>query len=222
MTRRLAAGWAGAVLLAAGITGAAERTGVVREKAPAELAAGVKAGGWKAALLLGGRVDAETCRALAGATERMKAFGLMGVLGGPNGLGDPGCGKVWGYGEIRDSAFLERARARAAGMAAVVVDGAGVVRFEARAGRTAEGVGELARELIRWEQGRASFAGHCGHCHGEDGRGTFYQGVRSMEGIALRMSDAEILDGGERFGAVPISTMGAEEVRNLLQFVRGL
>ena len=43
-----------------------------------------------------------------------------------------------------------------------------------------------------------------------------------MAGITTRMSDEKILEGGESFGAVSISSWTKAEVNSLLLFVRGL
>ena len=188
--------------------------GLVRTRLPAGLVV-EKA---SVLVLFVGALDEPGCRALRGATAKVTAFGLGGrVVGG----GD--CGGAWKAASA-EAGFLGRAigQGGAGRFAVLVSDGKGIVRYQRVLAATAEGVAGMGSELIAWEQGRASFSGHCGHCHGDDGTGTFFQGVKSMEGITLRMSEEKILEGGETFGAVPISTWSKGEVEALLLFVRGL
>ena len=191
--------------------------GLVRTKLPAGL---VVAGAEKPGVLVlfGGALDEPSCRALRAVAAKVTAFGLAGrvVMGGE-------CGGVWKTVPA-EAGFVGRAIGPGVpGRFAVLVsDAKGIVRYQKVLAATAEGVAGMGSELIAWEQGRASFSGHCGHCHGDDGTGTFFQGVKSMEGIATRLSEEKILQGGETFGAVPISTWSKGEVESLLLFVRGL
>ncbi len=191
--------------------------GLVRTKLQAGL---VVAGAEKASVLvvLGAALDEPGCRAVRAVAAKVTAFGLSGrvVMGGD-------CGGVWKT-VTAEAGFVGRAigPGGAGKFAVLVSDAKGVVRYQRVLAQTAEGVAGMGSELIAWEQGRASFSGHCGHCHGDDGTGTFFQGVKSMEGITLRLSEEKILEGGETFGAVPISTWSKGEVEALLLFVRGL
>jgi cytochrome c553 len=194
--------------------GVGQPGGLVRTKLPAGLVV-EKAG---VLVLFGGGLDEPSCRALRAVTAKVTAFGLSGrVVGG----GD--CGGSWKAAEA-EAGFVGRAigPGGAGRFAVLVSDGKGIVRYQRVLAATAEGIGVMGSELIAWEQGRASFSGHCGHCHGDDGTGTFFQGVKSMEGSTLRLSEEKILEGGETFGAVPISTWSKGEVESLLLFVRGL
>lgn len=191
--------------------------GLVRTKLPVGL---VVAAAERASVLvvLGAALNEPGCRALRAVAEKVMAFGLGGrvVMGGD-------CGGAWKTVPA-EADFVGRAiRPGGAGKFAVLVsDAKGIVRYQRVLAATAEGVAGMGSELIAWEQGRASFSGHCGHCHGDDGTGTFFQGVKSMEGITTRLSEEKILEGGETFGAVPISTWSKGEVDALLLFVRGL
>ncbi len=176
-------------------------------------------------ILLAAKPDPETCRELGAAVALAARFGVSGRIITPAGLPDPACGSAWKHQELADTAFLKRAGAKTtdgAAFAILIVDGKGIIRYHKIAPATVDGARETGRELVLWEQGRGAFSGHCGHCHGDDGLGSFHEGVRPLTAITTRMSDARILDAGERFGAVSISTWSAGEVNALILYLRGM
>ncbi|MBL8239985.1 MAG: hypothetical protein JNM66_21360 [Bryobacterales bacterium] len=163
-----------------------------------------------ALVIVGGTLDEKTCEALRNATAIAKNFGVSGRVFGTK------CNTAFLYGG--DAGF----GVRAGRVVALIADEKGVIRYERTLPVSVAGMSTLGSDLVAWEQGRGSFAGHCGHCHGDDGAGTFFQGIKSMAGITTRMSDQKILEGGESFGAVSISTWTKAEVDSFLLFVRGL
>ena len=88
---------------------------LVRTKAPARW--GIAGGsGARVLVMVGGALDGESCRALQGIVERLRTFGVRGMASAQ------GCRTVWAEGGDQE----------VAGVRAVVVDGAGVVRYEGR------------------------------------------------------------------------------------------
>jgi hypothetical protein len=70
-----------------------------------------------------------------------------------------------------------------------LVDEDGVVRGVDALPQRAEGIVEFVNE---WELGKKSFEWGCKNCHGQNGRETYYYGVKSLGGIGNRLSRDKI------------------------------
>jgi mono/diheme cytochrome c family protein len=160
--------------------------------------------------------DPNTCEALRRATAKLQEFGLSGEVH----TAADSCSTAWR--KQPPTNLATKLGANQTNFAAVIADAQGIVRYHRVFPQTPQGAAALEADLILWQQGQASFVGNCGHCHGEDGAGTFFQGIKTMSGITTRLSDEKILEGGESFGAVPISSWSKQEVDALLLFIRGL
>jgi len=82
----------------------------------------------------------------------------------------------------------------------------------------AEVSSSLAGELRRRETSAAAVL----VLDGDDGAETTYVGIKTLAGISTRMTGEKILDGGEQFGLVPISSWSQSDRDVLMQFIRGL
>jgi mono/diheme cytochrome c family protein len=167
---------------------------LLRTKAPEGW--GVPAGA-RAVVRVGSGLSEESTVALRAAMERLQRFGVKGMTAAE---------------EDRDGA----------GVRAVVVDGAGVIRYEGRWPVTVAGMRAMGEGVLEWDRGRRAFAGSCGLCHGEDGTSEASAEAKSLAGVSTRMSDAEIVEHAERVGAVMVSTWPKAEAAALLTFIRGL
>jgi cytochrome c553 len=84
---------------------------------------------------------------------------------------------------------------------------------------------ELARATAdgrAWDEGRRAFSLHCGHCHGDDGAGTSYANIKSLAGVADRLTPEKIIEGGQNFGAVDLAGWRKSGLDALLLFIDGL
>ena len=169
---------------------------LLRREAPARW--GVPRGqGARAVVMVGGELSGESNAALRAEMERLQRFGVKGMTAA---------------GEDRDGA----------GVRAVVVDGAGVIRYNGRWPLTMAGMRGMGEGVLAWDRGRRAFAGSCGLCHGEDGTSEASAEAKSLAGVSTRMSDTEIVEHAERVGAVMVSTWPQAEAAALLTFIRGL
>ena len=57
---------------------------------------------------------------------------------------------------------------------------------------------------------------NCGHCHGNDGADTSYTGIKSLARSSRRLTGEQILEGGQQFGAVDMSSWSASAKEALL------
>jgi mono/diheme cytochrome c family protein len=85
-----------------------------------------------------------------------------------------------------------------------------------------ENVKQLAAVAKQWNAGRQSFSTHCGHCHGDDGADTSYPNSKTLAGISQRLTPEQIIEGGENFGAVSVSTWSKADIDSLLLYISGL
>lgn len=114
---------------------------------------------------------------------RGKKVIVLGAEAGPQGLGEVA-------EQLRQGGVeLVRAKLPANGNVFWLVDEAGIVRAVQPAPERASGLVEFLKE---WELGRKAFAWGCTTCHGQDGRETYYYGVKSLGGIGNRMSPEQI------------------------------
>lgn len=104
----------------------------------------------------------------------------------------------------------------------VIIDTGAVLRKAVPFAPTAQSLSGAAETVIRWVQGKQAFVTHCGHCHGDDGADTSYVGVKTLAGISGRMSDEKILEGGQLFGDVDITSWPSESKQILLLFISTL
>jgi cytochrome c553 len=84
---------------------------------------------------------------------------------------------------------------------------------------------ELARAAAdgrAWDEGRSAFRLHCGHCHGDDGADTSYANIKSLAGVAGRLTQEKIIEGGQNFGAVDLASWRKSGLDALLLFIGGL
>ena len=172
-------------------------------------------------LRLPAALPAAACEPLLAEVERVRSFGLA-VTFLASGPGD-GCTPP---GTLRASkpfdALLQDAATSTSACHVVVVDAAGIIRLHARFDPFLSAMRAAAAMLIAWEQGRQAFSVHCGHCHGDDGADKEYAGIKPLPGVATRMPDNKILEGGEQSGSVALSTWSPRERESLLLFIRGL
>ena len=88
----------------------------------------------------------------------------------------------------------------------MIVDTTAVIRLIRPVDANEDGISKAAATAVEWEGGRQSFITQCGHCHGSDGADTSYAGIKTFARISKRMSDQRILEGGQEFGAVDMTS----------------
>jgi cytochrome c553 len=176
-------------------------------------------GGASALVVIARELNPEQCSELKRQTDEVRKFGLAVTIAqipkaaacGPDTEAEVG------------SALAGKLQSREPSAATVLVlDGDGIARLQFHASTEDLSQKRVQRELVAWEQGRQAFSVHCGHCHGDDGAETTYVGIKTLAGISTRMTDEKILDGGEQFGLVPISSWSQSDRDVLMQFIRGL
>ena len=104
----------------------------------------------------------------------------------------------------------------------MIVDTTAIIRLIQPVDANAVGISGAAATAVEWEGGRQSFITQCGHCHGSDGADTSYAGIKTLERISKRMSDQRILEGGQEFGAVDMTSWSKSAKDALLLYIRGL
>lgn len=121
----------------------------------------------------------------AGTLEKFRGHKVivLGAESGPQGLAEAAQ-------QLRQGGVeLVRAKLPADGNVFWLVDEAGIVRAIRPAPVRGFGLVEFFEE---WELGRKAFAWGCTTCHGQDGRETYYYGVKSLGGIGNRMTPEQI------------------------------
>jgi hypothetical protein len=174
-------------------------------------------------LFLRGALSESACQALSTELKRVQTFGLpFAIVSGPGTIRDEcfGATKLDAPSEL--ISLLKLGAPGGAEALVLVVDADGVIRHADALTESQDSAKRVADQLISWEQGRQMFTVHCGHYHGDDGAETTYVGIKALAGISGRLSEEKILDGGEMFGSVPISTWSQQDREILVLFIRGL
>ena len=130
----------------------------------------------------------------------------------------PPCGRITGVHRVASPPLDDKLT----GLRLLVVDTSATIRLSQQVPLTAQSLDGVAKLVVNWESGRQIFITQCGHCHGDDGADTSYPGVKTMAGISKRMSAARILEGGQQFGAVDMSSWSQAVKDVLLLYISGL
>ncbi len=152
-------------------------------------------------------ISASECHELRQAAGRLAGDGvvLVVVTAEPQGC-------VWKEGVILVSDTAELLHifpskgARSDSWRIVIADPYRTVRLVAVVPTASGAITKAAEIAATWEHGRQSFIANCGHCHGDDGADTNYIGIKTLAGIFRRLPPEKILDGGQLFGAVDMSS----------------
>jgi cytochrome c553 len=176
-------------------------------------------GGAMALVVIERELSVEQCSELKRQADEARRFGLAVTIARIPNVAACGPDAAAEAGPALSGKLKRREQSAAA---VLVLDDGGIVRLHFDASAEDLGQKRVQRELVMWEQGRQAFSVHCGHCHGDDGADTTYAGIKTLAGIATRMSTEKILDDGEQFGLVPISSWSQQDRDVLMQFVRGL
>lgn len=102
------------------------------------------------------------------------------------------------------------------GGGAMLVDSGRVVR------RVAKDPDVLTRDAADWKLGGEIYSTQCLRCHGAEGTDTHYPGIKALQGIGRRISEAEIIERTVRSGSVDLTRFDSAERRALAIYVAGL
>jgi cytochrome c553 len=103
-----------------------------------------------------------------------------------------------------------------------IADTSRIVRVATMVAATQEAAATIINTARAWENGRQSFIGNCGHCHGDDGANTDYVGIKTLTGISRRLSRQEIFDAGQQFGFVETGSWSQRAKDELFLYIQGL
>lgn len=93
--------------------------------------------------------------------------------------------------------------------------------------RLVEGIDDLSADAIldfarTWERGKRVYQVYCARCHGDDGSDQGYPAIKTLNGIAERMSVEEIDAATWQAGFVSPEHLSGEEKFALVKYVAGL